>query len=137
MRPMSWAVACALVSAGAVAACGIYPDTPVKKVTREQVKEMMTQVHKGEKSPLARTRAEVQKEAPDWEALAKDARSFTSMGELLKIGASPYTSPKIYIDGAAALTKAVKDKDQKAASTAFTKLSLSCVACHGYRDPAK
>jgi len=139
MRLLSWAVACALVSAGAVAACGLYPETPVKKATKEQVKEMMTQVHKGEKSALARTRAEVQKESPDWEALAKDARSFTAMGEMLVTGVSPYpyTSPKSYIDSAAALTKATQDKDQKGAATAFTKLSQSCVACHGYHDPAK
>ena len=99
----------------------------MKKATKEQVKEMMTQVHKGEKSALARTRAEVQKESPDWEALAKDARSFTAMGEMLVTGVSPYpyTSPKSYIDSAAALTDCQRpDRDSKAPRTRLIRRSL-------------
>jgi cytochrome c556 len=133
---MSWAVACALASAATVAACGFYADEPAKKVTKEQIKEMMTKVHKGEKAALTRVGAELKKEGLDWEQLAKDAKEFTDLGELLKTGASPYTSPKRYIDSAAELTKAAKDKDRKAATTAFGNLSRSCNACH-YGNPAK
>jgi cytochrome c556 len=144
MRPMSWAVACALVTAGAVAACGLYPyleepakkepvkTEPAKKTGKEQVKEMMIKLHKGEKSPLARTRAEVEKEKPDWDQLAADAKAFGELSELLKKNREGYRSPEQYISSAAELAKAAKDKDHKAVSAAVGKLSKSCMACHFY-----
>jgi hypothetical protein len=110
-------------------------DKAAKRATKEQLKDMMTKLHKGEKAPLARTAAEVKKDAPDWDQLAKDAKGFTEMGAVLK-GSVGYTDPTRYISGAAALTKAVGEKDKKASAVAFTAFRQSCSACH-YGNPAK
>ena len=110
-------------------------DKAPKRATKEQLKDMMTKLHKGEKSPLTRTAAEVKKDSPDWEQLAKDAKGFTEMGDVLKVSVG-YTDPTRYIAGATALTKAVGEKDKKASAEAFTGLSKSCSACH-YGNPAR
>ena len=129
MRQMSWAVACVLVCAAVAVACGPYFDLPETKPAKDTLKDMMTKTHKGEKSPFARTGAELKKDSPDWEQLAKDAKAFTDMGAALK-SAGLYTDPSKYIASAADLTKAAKDKDHKAASAAFAALTQSCSACH-------
>ena len=136
MRQMSWAAACVLVCAAIAVACGPYFDLPDTKPSKDALKDMMTKAHKGEKSPLARTGAELKKESPDWEQLTKDAKAFAEMGAALKT-AGLYTDPKKYIASADELTKAVKDKDRKAATTAFAGLSQSCVACHNYKHPGE
>ena len=110
-------------------------DKAPKRATKEQLHEMMKKLHKGDKSPLARTAAEVKKDSPDWDQLAKDAKGFTEMGAVLKISVD-YTDPKGYIAGATALTKAVGEKDKEASAKAFTTLRQSCHACH-YGNPAK
>jgi len=125
--------ACALLCG--LAAGGFSSDAP-KKATKDEIKAMMTKLHKGEKSVLAQTRTELDKEGINWGTMAANAKAFTEMGELLRTGANPYTSPKNYIDGAAELATAAKEKKREAAFTAFTKLSTSCVACH-YGNPAK
>jgi len=112
------------------------PKKADKPKTKEQVKEMMTKLHKGEKSALARTRAELEKDQPDWEQLAKDAKAFAEMGDVLKVSASPYTNPTGYIDGAAALAKASAAKDKAEAGKAMTAFGRSCSACH-YGNPAE
>jgi hypothetical protein len=117
----------ALVCAALMMARGLTADEPTKP--KDEVKEMMVKVHRGEKSALGRTTAELKKEKPDWELLAKDAKEFAAMGEKLK-GTAAYTSPAKYISRAAALDKAVGEKDQKAATEAFTGLNTSCSSCH-------
>ena len=138
MRLLSLAAACALLCAGTLSACGFYFEELVFTAKKEQVPKLMTALHKGDKAPLARTRAEIEKETPDWEQLAKDAKAFSELSELLKsIGSDRYRSPEKYISSVAALTKAAKDKDHKAAKTAFAGLSASCVSCHFYHVPGK
>ena len=110
-------------------------DKAPKRATKEQLKDMMTKLHKGEKAPLTRAGAEVKKDAPDWDQLAKDAKGFVEMGAVLKTSVE-YTDPKGYIAGATALTKAVGEKDKDASAKAFTALRQSCSACH-YGNPAK
>jgi hypothetical protein len=148
---MSWAVACALAGAVVVQACGPYfepyfeeskkgetkDDKAPAKPLKEQVKELMAKLHKGDKAPLARARAELDKEKPDWDQLAKDAKAFGEMSELLKKNTEGYRSPEKYISSVAALAKAARDKDHKAATAAFAGLSQSCVSCHFYGAPGK
>ena len=124
-------VAGALLAGGGTAAEEPKKDDKAPaKVSKEKVKEMMIAAHRGEKSPLVRTKAELKKDAPDWDQLAKDAKVFAEMGEVLKTGASPYTNPKGYIEAGAALGKAVGEKDAKASGEAVGKLGTSCGACH-------
>src|SRR5688500_5032213 len=91
----------ALVAAALFAAGGLTADEPKKddkapkRATKEQLHEMMKKLHKGEKAPLARVAAEVKKDSPDWEQLAKDAKGFTEMGDMLK-GNVGYTDPTRY-----------------------------------------
>jgi hypothetical protein len=124
------------VTAGWLAACGPLPGTKAatKPVTAKDVEAMMKKVHEGKDAPLARTGAELKKETPHWEALAKDAKAFADMGEMLH-RLPKYTDDSKYLVGAAGLVKAVKEKDKPAAAEAFAGLSKSCSACHYY--PAK
>jgi endonuclease III len=124
-------------TAAALAANGLTADEPKKEAkapTKMDLGKMMKDAHRGEKSPHVRTAAELKKDAPDWEQIAKDAKAFTEMGATLK-SAGLYTSPEKYISSTAALTKAAGEKDKKAATEAFTGLTKSCVACHTYGGP--
>lgn len=131
----NWIASC-VTAAALLAVTGLAAEEPKKdgkapaKGPKEKVHEMMIAAHRGEKSPLARTKAELKKNSPDWEQLAKDAKAFAEMGEALKTGASPYTNPEGYIGASAALGKAIGDKDAKASGEAFGKLGKSCNACH-------
>jgi hypothetical protein len=116
----------ALFSAAALTA-----DEPKKdvKVTKKDVAKMMKETHRGEKAPYTRTAAELKKDTPDWDQIAKDAKAFTEMGAALK-SAGLYTSKEQYVNSSAALVKATGDKDKKAANEAFTGLTMSCGSCH-------
>src|SRR5947209_11954027 len=116
-------------AAVALAAGWALADEPARKPTDKEIKEQMVRTHKGKDAPLARAGAELKKDAPDWDQLAKDAKAFADMGEALK-GRSAYTSPAKYVASAGAFEKAVKEKDRTAASTAYTGLTKSCTSCH-------
>ena len=118
-------------------------DRDAKKLTIKEIGRLMKDTHHGAKTPDARTVAELKNESPDWEQLAKDAKAFTAMGEVLKANApfgpsalrNDILSPTKYVASAAALTKAAGAKDKKAATAAFTALTKSCAACHCYDLP--
>jgi hypothetical protein len=101
-------------------------------VTRKQLKEMMLKVHRGEKSPLTRAPEELKKDTPDWEQLQKDAKEFTVMSELLS-KAGLYTDPTTYISSSTALSKAIGEKNKKAATESFNSLNQTCGSCHYHR----
>ena len=128
-------VATAFACAALLTANGFTAEEPKKddkaptKVTKDEVKEKMIKVHRGEKSPLGRTTAELKKETPDWEQLAKDVKDFAGMGKSLA-GAGLYTDPARYIASTTTLSKAIGEKDKKAATEAFTGLGKSCSSCH-------
>ncbi len=135
MRPITFAAA--LFGAALLAASGRTADEPKKpeaKLTNKEVGKMMKDAHHGAKSPHARTAAELKKDAPDWEQVAKDVKAFAAMGEVLKTNntAGRYSSPEKYNASTAALGKAAGDKDKKAATEAFTGLTKSCTVCHFY-----
>jgi hypothetical protein len=93
---------------------------------------MMTRLHKSAKSPPARTRSELEKTGPDWDGVARSAKGFFAMSDLLRKNREGYRSPEKYISSAAALPKAAGEKDHAAASAPFTGLSKSCASCHFY-----
>ena len=134
--------AAALFGAAVLAASGLTADEPKKdekkaeaKLTKKELGKMMKDTHHGEKSPHARTAAELKKDSPDWEQITKDVKAFAAMGETLKSNnytAGAYTSPVKYNASTAALGKAAGDKDKKAATEAFTGLTKSCTVCHNY-----
>ena len=132
--------AIALFSAAVLAANALSADEPKKaeskKLTQKEFSAIMKAAHRGEKSPHTRVVAELKKDAPDWEQLAKDAKAFDDVGKAFKGVKLDYVSPAKYLEGSAALTKAVGDKDKKAAGEAFIKLTNSCGACHSYGGPA-
>ena len=116
------------------AATALAADEPKKdaKLTKKEIGKLMKDAHKGEKSPHARTEAELKKDAPDWEQVTKDAKAFAAMGDALAAANLPYVSPEKYISSTKALGKAAGAKDKSAAAEAFTGLTKSCVACHSY-----
>jgi hypothetical protein len=125
--------AVALFGAAVLAANGLTADEPKKaekKVTQEDVGNLMRSTHRGEKAPYSRTVAELKKDAPDWEQLAKDAKAFADMGAALKAYKAGYVGSEKYSASAAALGKAAADKDKKGATEAFAALTQSCSRCH-------
>ncbi len=101
-------VGLAVTCAALLATGGLTADEPKKK-PKDEIKEMMTKLHKGDKSALARTGAELKKDTLDWEQLTTDSKEFAAMGDMLK-KAGFYTDPMRYIDSAAAFGKAVGEK---------------------------
>jgi hypothetical protein len=134
-------VMAALFGAALLVANGLAADEPKKdekkdaKAAKKDIGKMMKERHKGAKSAEARTEAELKKDAPDWDEIAKAAKAFTEMGEAFKGVDLGYASPKGYVASAAALTKSAGEKDKKAATEALTGLTKSCSACHSYGGP--
>ena len=146
-----YVLALALFCAAALAATGLTAEEPrkvpkagAKKLSKLEIRQMMKETHHGPKTPDARIVAELKKDSPDWEQIAKDAKAFTAMGQALEVN-GPFGlpslrdeglfAPKNYIASASALTKAAGEKDKKAATAAFTGLTKSCAACHCYDLP--
>ena len=131
-----WIFPVACFCVGAIALGSSATDAPKteekapKKVTKEEVKKMMIAVHRGEKSPLVLTGLDLKKDSPDWAQLAKNAKEFTAMAELLKVAPPSYTDASKYIESAKNLDKAIGEKDGKKATDAFAGLGKSCSACH-------
>jgi hypothetical protein len=102
-----------------------------KKPTRKDVAEMMKKTHRGEKSAYARTQAELKKDSPNWEEIAKDVKAFREMSAVMKATLQlTYTPRANYTTSVESLNKAVTAKDRKAALAAFIGLTNSCAACH-------
>jgi len=126
----------AVVASCALTAGWLLADEPradTKPPTEKEVKELMQKTHKGKDAPLARMDAELKKDAPNWDQVAKDTKAFADMADVLKRRSS-YPSPAAYISSTAALEKATKEKDRAAAGKAFVGLTQSCGGCH-YRVP--
>ena len=139
-----YVLALALFGAAALVAGSLAADEPkkdekkdTKALTKKDIGKLMKETHDGDKSPHARVAAELKKDAPNWEQLVKDAKSFTAMGEAFKNMEPGYTSPAKYIESSTAFTKATGAKDKKAATAAFTGLTGSCIACHNYYVPGR
>jgi cytochrome c556 len=126
-------IAAALLAA-VLAATGLTADEPKKdepkKPTNKDIGKLMKDTHKGEKTPYARTEAELKKDAPDWEQITKDAKAFADLGAALKALRPDHTAPEKYSTSAVALGKAAGEKDKKNATEAFTGLTQSCGSCH-------
>ena len=136
-----YVVALALFGAAMLAASTLTAEEPkktekdakdAKVLTKKELGKMMKDTHKGEKSPHVRVDAELKKDAPDWEQVAKGAKAFTEMGDAFKGVNLGYSSPASYLASTKAFAKAAGEKDKKAATEAFTSLNKSCVACHFY-----
>jgi hypothetical protein len=147
-----YVLALVLFCAAALVATGLTAEEPrkvgtkarAKKLSKVEIAQMMKDAHYGPKTPDARIVAELKKDSPDWEQIAKDAKAFTAMGQALEVN-GPFGhpslrdkglfAPKDYIASASALSKAASEKDKKAATAAFTGLTKSCAACHCYDLP--
>jgi hypothetical protein len=108
------------------------PKKDAKALTKKDIGKLMKATHHGDKSAHARTVAELKKDAPDWEQLAKDAKAFAAMSDAFKGVRLDYSSPEKYIESTKSFTKATGAKDKKAANEAFTGLTKSCASCHSY-----
>lgn len=131
-----YVIALALFGAAALAANSLTaeekkPDEKKdEKLAKKDLAKLMSDIHRGEKAAYTRVKAELQKDEPNWEVVAKESKSFTQMSEGFKKAELNYTSPAKYIENEKALNKAATDKDKKAANAAFTGLTQSCGACH-------
>ena len=134
-----YVLALALFGAAVLVAGSRAADEPKKdaKALKEDIGKRMKETHDGDKSPHARVAAELKKDAPDWERLAKDAKAFAAMSEAFGSVRLNYRSPAKYIESSKSFTKATTAKDKKAANEAFTGLTQSCVACHDYYVPGR
>jgi hypothetical protein len=140
MRP--GVLALALFGGAALATGGLTADEKkvdekkvTKALTKKEVAALMKQTHRGEKSAQVLVEAELKKDAPDWEQIARGAKAFTRMGEAFSGVDLGYSSPAKYVASAKALDKAAGEKDKKAADEALAGLKRSCSRCHSYAGP--
>jgi cytochrome c556 len=106
------------------------PKKEESKLAKKDIGKMMADIHRGEKSSYSRVNAELKKDSPDWDVIAKETKSFAEMSAAFKKAPLGYTSPAKYISSAESLAKAASEKDKKAADTAFVGLTNSCNSCH-------
>lgn len=106
------------------------PKKEGKRPTSKEIGKLMADIHRGEKSSYSRVNAELKKDAPDWDVIAKETKSFAEMSAAFKKAPLGYTSPAKYISSAESLAKAASEKDKKAAANAFVGLTNSCNSCH-------
>lgn len=103
-----------------------------KRGDHVSLEDMMERVHKGRRSPLSKTKAELAANMPDWDVIEKQLSQFEKMSKALagsrkqevKDAASGYTSA---VDD---LIAAAKKRDAAAATTAIKALQESCTDCH-------
>ena len=116
--------------AAALVANGLSADEPkkpeAKLLTQKEFSKLMKDTHRGEKSPHARIVAELKKDSPDWEQLAKDVKAIEDFSQAFKRVRLDYVSPQEYLKSTAALSKSIGAKDKKASSEAFLGLTKTC-----------
>ena len=115
-----YVVALALFGAAVLASSTLTAEEPkkdekkdAKTLRRRTFGKLMKETHRGDKSPHARIVAELKKDAPDWEQLAKDAKAFAAMGEAFKGVRLDYSSPAGYIESTHSLHEGDRREGQE------------------------
>jgi hypothetical protein len=101
------------------------------------IKDVMGKLHKGANSPLAKLKAALNAEAPDWKSIKEKTKDFVILGAALEKNDPPKGEKSSwkkfsgnYFTEAKVLDDAAKAEDKKAAQAAHGKLAASCKACH-------
>ena len=107
------------------------------------IKEVMSKLHKGAKSPLAKLKTALKAESPDWKSIQDSTKDFVILGAALAKNDPPkgekHAYKKLadsYFEQSKAMDDAAKKEDKAAANAAFTKVSTSCMACHKAHKPS-
>ena len=101
------------------------------------VKAIMKKLHSGKTAHLAKVKAQLKKDEPNWTALAKEAKEYASLSADLVKNEPPKGDKadwdklaEAFAKDAKALEDAVNDKDKAAAEAALKKVTASCKDCH-------
>jgi hypothetical protein len=101
------------------------------------IKDVMDELHKGAKSPLAQLKTQLKAESPNWAEIQKTTKEFVKFGAALPKNEPPKGDPEAfrtlatsYYNTAKAIDEAAQKEDKQAAQAAFSKLTGLCKTCH-------
>ncbi len=107
------------------------------------VKKIMDVLHKGGKSHLAKVKAALKGESPDWAEVLKDAKAIHKNGGYLAKNDPPRGEKadweklaKAYAANAKTLEEAAEKEDLAKARAATKKFGATCKTCHEAHKPA-
>jgi cytochrome c556 len=117
--------------AGAGAGAGAGADDP------PSIKDVMDKLHKGANAPLAKLKAALKSDAPDWKSVQDLTKDFVVFGAALGKNDPPRGDKaaydklaNAYYENAKSLDDAAKAEDTAKAKAALNKIGASCKACH-------
>ena len=101
------------------------------------IKDVMSKLHKGANSPLAKLKGELKGDSPNWGDVQNLTKDFVTLGKELEKNDPPkgdkesfkVLANRYYAD-VKVLDDAAQRKDTEAARAAHQRLSTSCKACH-------
>lgn len=106
------------------------------------IKEVMQKLHKGADSPLARLKAALKADEPDWEGIQDATKDFVILGAAMAKNDPPKGDKagyeelaEAYYESSKKMDDAAKAEDKAAAQAAFAKVAGSCMACHRAHRP--
>jgi cytochrome c556 len=130
-RPVCLASALAVLALSAVASVqGQGQETPT-------IKQIMAKLHKGANAPLAKAKAALKGDAPDWKAVQDASKDMVILGALLSKNDPPRGEKadfdklaNTYHENAKALDDAAKAEDKAKSQAALGKIGGLCKSCH-------
>ena len=101
------------------------------------IKAIMGRLHKGANAPLAKLKAALKSDTPDWKDVKDLTEDFVKLGAGLAKNKPPKGDNSAYLKRADAyyeyvksLNAAAKAEDKTKAQAALNKIGASCKACH-------
>jgi cytochrome c556 len=106
------------------------------------IEKIMETLHKGKDAPLARLKAALKTQSPDWAKVQKESETYSTLAaDLPKYdppqgdSASFKKLAKTFASNAKTLDEAAKRKDLEETRSAFRKIGGSCLGCHEAHKP--
>lgn len=127
-----------VIAAGAVLTASISLWAGAAEEATPSIKQVMSKLNKGPKSPLATLKTDLAAASPDWDQIQKLSTEFATLTEAMAKN-TPKKGDKtswdklagVYAADAKALAAAAKSQDLSAAKAAHQRLATSCKTCHG------
>ena len=137
-------VTCVVLSLGVLSLSGLanrYARSDDEKTPT--IKEVMQKLHKGPNAALSKLKKDLAAESPDWSDIQAKAKDIETYGAALPKNDPPKGEKDdwkkladSYYENAKKLNTAAKKDDKEGVTSAFSKLSNSCAACHKAHKPS-
>ena len=107
------------------------------------IKEVMQKLHKGPDAALAKLKKDLAADSLDWEDIKAKAKDFETYGASLPKNDPPKGKKDdwkkladSYYENAKKLNSSAKKEDKDGVTSAFSKISNACAACHKAHKPS-